>query len=156
LRPSETDLNAVVEELCDFYEPQASVRGVMVRTHFAPDLPHAALDADAFKQAVLNLMLNAEHAMPDGGELILTTRRDGPFVVLDVIDTGLGMPEDVRLRIFDPFYSTKKGGTGLGLPTTRNIIEAHGGSIEVQSVPNRGSRFSIRLPAVDPGVPSKP
>ncbi|WP_165244063.1 two-component system sensor histidine kinase NtrB [Paludisphaera soli] len=147
LKPSETDLNAVVEELCDFYEPQASVRGVMVRTHFAPDLPKAALDADAFKQAVLNLMLNAEHAMPDGGELILTTRRDGPFVVLDVIDTGVGMPEETRLKIFDPFYSTKKGGTGLGLPTTRNIIEAHGGSIEVQSVPNRGSRFSIRLPA---------
>ncbi|MDG3005814.1 two-component system sensor histidine kinase NtrB [Paludisphaera mucosa] len=150
LKPAPTDFNAVVEEMCDFYEPQASTRGVVVRTHFAPDLPGVAIDADAFKQAVLNLMLNAEHAMPEGGELILTTRRDGPFVVLDVIDTGCGMAEDVRSRIFDPFYSTRKGGTGLGLPTTRNIVEAHGGSIEVQSVPEKGSRFSIRLPAPTP------
>ncbi|AMV37086.1 two-component system sensor histidine kinase NtrB [Planctomyces sp. SH-PL62] len=164
LRPTEVDLNAVVEEMCDFYEPQASTRGVVVRTHFAPDIPKTSLDADAFKQAVLNLMLNAEHAMPDGGELILTTRRDGPCVVLDVIDTGCGMTEDVRSKIFDPFYSTRKGGSGLGLPTTRNIIEAHGGSIEVQSVPNRGSRFSIRLPtssrfspdAVDRSDPDEP
>ncbi|WP_165063398.1 two-component system sensor histidine kinase NtrB [Paludisphaera rhizosphaerae] len=150
VRPVETDLNSVVEDLCDFYEPQASLRGVVVRTHFADDLPRVPLDADAFKQAVLNLMLNAEHAMPEGGELILTTRCDGPTVVLDVVDTGCGIPEDVCSRIFDPFYSTRKGGTGLGLPTTRNIVEAHGGSIEVQSVPGRGSRFSVRLPAARP------
>lgn len=147
IRPAPTDLNAVVEELCDFYEPQASTRGVVVRTHFAADLPRARLDADAFKQAVLNLMLNAEQAMPDGGDLILTTKRDGDEVVLELVDTGRGIPEDVRGKIFDPFFSTRKGGTGLGLPTTRNIILAHGGSIEVQSVPGRGSRFSIRLPS---------
>jgi signal transduction histidine kinase len=147
LRIVPTDLNAVVEELCDFYEPQASTRGVMVRTCFAADLPRVRLDADAFKQAVLNLMLNAENAMPDGGELILTTRRDGGEVVLDVVDTGRGIPEEIAPRIFDPFFSTRKGGTGLGLPTTRNIILAHGGTIEAQSVPNRGSRFSVRFPA---------
>ncbi len=147
LNPVETNLNAVVEELCDFYEPQACTRGIVVRTHFDPDLPMIPLDADVFKQAMLNLMLNAEHAMPDGGELIMTTRRDDPFVVLDVIDTGLGMTDDVRNKIFDPFYSTRKGGSGLGLPTTRNIIEGHGGSIDVQSVPDKGSRFSIRLPS---------
>lgn len=150
LKPREADLNEVLEELCDFYEPQASTRGVTVRTHFAADLPRIPLDADAFKQAVLNLMLNAEHAMPDGGELMLTTRRDGPFVTLDVVDTGCGMPEDVCSQIFEPFFSTRKGGTGLGLPTTRNIIEAHGGRIDIQSVPGRGSRFSIRLPAARP------
>ncbi|MDR3619177.1 MAG: HAMP domain-containing sensor histidine kinase [Paludisphaera borealis] len=147
LKPSPTNLNTVVEEMCDFYEPQASTRGVVVRTHFAPDLPLVPLDADVFKQAVLNLMLNAEHAMPDGGELILTTRRDGHWVLLDVTDTGMGMTDDVRAKIFDPFYSTRKGGSGLGLPTTRNIIEGHGGSIEVLSVPDKGSQFSIRLPA---------
>jgi two-component system, NtrC family, sensor histidine kinase HydH len=146
LKLEPTNLNTVVEELCDFYEPQASTRGVVVRTHFAPDLPPVALDADVFKQAVLNLMLNAEHAMPEGGELILTTRRDGPWVLLDVTDTGAGMTDDVRAKIFDPFYSTRKGGSGLGLPTTRNIVEGHGGSIDVLSVPNKGSRFSIRLP----------
>ena len=65
--------------------------------------------------------------MPDGGELILTTRRDGRWVVLDVTDTGVGMTDEVRARIFDAFYSTRPGGSGLGLPTTRKIVEAHGG-----------------------------
>ncbi len=118
----------------------------MVRTYFSPDLPHPVIDADLFKQAVLNLILNAEHAMAEGGELIMTTRREGHWIVLDVIDTGAGMPEGVQMRIFDPFYSTRPGGSGLGLPTTRKIIEAHGGTIEVDSLPGKGSRFSIRLP----------
>lgn len=142
-----TDLNNLVDELCDFYEPQASTQGIVVRTHFAPDLPPIALDAALFKQAVLNLMLNAEHAMPHGGELILTTRNDGPSVVLDVIDTGVGMSDEVRSQIFDPFFSTRAAGSGLGLPTTRKIVQAHGGTIDVQSVPGKGSRFSVRLPS---------
>ena len=146
LKLTPTDLNALIEELCDFYEPQASTLGIVVRTYFAPGLPRLALDADLFKQAVLNLMLNAEHAMAEGGELIMTSRRDGRWVVLDVIDTGSGMSEDVRAHIFDPFYSTRPGGSGLGLPTTRKIIEAHGGTIDVQSVPGKGSQFSLRLP----------
>ncbi len=141
-----TDLNALIEELCDFYEPQASTLGIVVRTCFAPGLPSLALDADLFKQALLNLMLNAEHAMAEGGELIMTSRREGRWVVLDVIDTGSGMSEDVRAHIFDPFYSTRPSGSGLGLPTTRKIIEAHGGTIDVQSLPGKGSQFSLRLP----------
>jgi signal transduction histidine kinase len=146
LKLTPTDLNALIEELCDFYEPQASTQGIVVRTSFAADLPRLPLDADLFKQAVLNLMLNAEHAMAEGGELIMTTRRDGREIALDIIDTGAGMTDDVRSRIFDPFYSTRPGGSGLGLPTTRKIVEAHGGTIEVQSVSGKGSRFSIRLP----------
>ncbi len=74
LKLAPTDLNNLVEEMCDFYEPQASTQGIVVRTHFAPDLPRLLMDADLFKQALLNLMLNAEHAMTEGGELILTTR----------------------------------------------------------------------------------
>jgi signal transduction histidine kinase len=132
--------------MSDFYEPQASTQGIVVRTHFAPDLPRLPMDADLFKQALLNLMLNAEHAMTEGGELILTTRLENGSVVLDVIDTGAGMDADVHARIFDPFYSTRPGGSGLGLPTTRKIVESHGGAIDVQSVPGKGSRFSLRLP----------
>jgi signal transduction histidine kinase len=150
LKLTPTDLNALIEELCDFYEPEASTQGIVLRTSFAADLPRLPLDADLFKQAVLNLMLNAEHAMAEGGEMIMTTRRDGGEIALDVIDTGQGMTEDVESRIFDPFYSTRPGGSGLGLPTTRKIIEAHGGTILVQSVPGKGSRFSIRLPAPAP------
>jgi signal transduction histidine kinase len=146
LKLAPTDLNALIEELRDFYEPQASTQGIVVRTYCSPDLPLLDIDADLLKQALLNLMLNAEHAMADGGELIITTRRDGSFVVIDVTDTGIGMSEEVRSRIFDPFYSTRPGGSGLGLPTTRKIVEAHYGTIDVRTVPGKGSQFSIRLP----------
>ncbi len=84
--------------------------------------------------------------MPSGGDLILTTRRDGSSVVLDVTDTGIGMSDEVRARIFDAFFSTRPAGSGLGLPTTRKIVEGHGGTIHVQSEPGKGSRFTIRLP----------
>ena len=146
LRLEPADLNAVVDDLRDFCEPQASTRGVVVRSQYDPSLPKIGLDVDLFKQALLNLILNAEHAMTDGGELILTTRREGPWCVLDVIDTGQGMTDEVRARVFDAFYSTRPGGSGLGLPTTRKIVEAHGGTIEVRSEVGKGSQFTVRLP----------
>lgn len=141
-----TDLNGVVDELRDFQEPQAAARGIVIRTSFAPELPRVDLDADLFKQALLNLLLNAQYAMPSGGDLILTTRREGDFAVLDVTDTGVGMTDEVRSRIFDAFYSTRSGGSGLGLPTVQKIVEAHDGTIDVRSEPGKGSRFSIRIP----------
>jgi signal transduction histidine kinase len=67
--------------------------------------------------------------------------------MLDIVDTGCGIREELQARIFEPFYSTRSGGTGLGLSTTRKIIEAHGGSLELQSEPSRGSKFTVRLPA---------
>jgi two-component system, NtrC family, sensor histidine kinase HydH len=149
LRLEPADLNAIVDDMRDFCEPQAGTRGIVMRTFYASDLPPLRLDVELIKQALLNLILNAEHAMPDGGELILRTRREGSWNVLDVTDTGLGMPEEVRSRVFDAFYSTRPGGSGLGLPTTRKIVEAHGGTIHVQSVPGKGSQFSIRLPGGD-------
>ncbi len=152
LRKKPTDLNEVVDDLRDFREAQAGTQGIVVRTQYGKDLSPVLIDADLFKQALLNLMLNAEHAMPDGGELMLKTRREGAWNVLDVIDTGQGMSEEVRARIFDAFYSTRAGGSGLGLPTTRKIVEAHGGSIHVQSVPGKGSQFTVRLPSADPAT----
>jgi signal transduction histidine kinase len=150
LKLESTDLNVVVDELRDFYEPTAATKGIVIRTYLAADLPRAQIDADLFKQALLNLVLNAEHAMPSGGDLILTTRRDGSWIVLDLIDTGVGMTEDVRARIFDAFFSTRPAGSGLGLPTARKIVEAHGGSLQVQSEPGKGSQFTVRLPAGGP------
>jgi signal transduction histidine kinase len=147
LEPS--DLNGVIDELRDFYEPQATTRGIVIRTHFDHDLPPVLLDANLLKQALFNLLLNAQHAMPTGGELILTTRCDGAWAVLDVIDTGAGMTEEVRAKIFDAFFSTRSGGSGLGLPTARKIVEAHGGSIHVESEPGKGSKFTIRLPVCE-------
>jgi two-component system, NtrC family, sensor histidine kinase HydH len=150
-----TDLNTIVDEVCDFYEPTASTKGIVIRTFLAADLPLTRIDADLFKQALLNLVLNAEHAMPSGGELMLTTRREDASVVLDVIDTGVGMTEEVHARIFDAFFSTRPAGSGLGLPTARKIIEAHGGTIQVQSEPGKGSQFTVRLPVSEP-LPTGP
>jgi two-component system sensor histidine kinase HydH len=150
LRTAPTDLNVVVEELRDFCEPQAMAQGIVVRTQYDPELPAVALDVELFRQALLNLILNAEHAMPHGGELILTTRRDGASAVLEVTDTGVGMTPEVRDRVFDAFYSTRPGGSGLGLPTARKIVESHGGSIHVRSEPARGTQFAIRLPLARP------
>jgi signal transduction histidine kinase len=149
LKLEPTDVNAVVDELRDFYEPNAASRGIVTRTQFATDLPQGLIDVDLFKQALLNLFLNADHAMPSGGELILTTRREDPWIVIDVIDTGQGMTDEVRSRIFDAFFSTRAGGSGLGLPTTRKIVESHGGTIHVRSDPGKGSQFTIRLPVCE-------
>jgi len=156
LKLEPTDLNAIVDDLRDFCEPHATTKGIVIRTRFAPDLPLVRIDRDLFKQAVLNLVLNGQQAMPSGGELILTTRREEPWIVLDVIDTGVGMTEEVCARIFDAFYSTRSGGSGLGLPTTRKIVEAHGGAIHVQSEPGKGSQFTIRLPVCEGGPPVDP
>jgi signal transduction histidine kinase len=141
------DLAEVIEELIDFFGPTARAAGIDIKTYLSGDLPPLLLDRDLFKQALLNLLLNAQQAMPEGGELVLQAGRDGDGVVLDLIDTGKGMPPEVLAQVFRPFFSARKGGTGLGLPTTRKIIEAHGGTVEVQSEVGRGTKFTIRLPA---------
>jgi signal transduction histidine kinase len=146
LRPRPTDLNALVDDLRDFCEPQALGQDVVIRTLYDPTLPLIPLDVDLFKQALWNLIRNAQHAMPDGGDLILQTRLEGDDAVLEVTDTGAGMEPEVASRVFDAFYSTKPGGSGLGLPTTRKVVEAHGGSITLQSEPGQGTRFTLRLP----------
>ena len=148
LRLVPADLNEVVDVLRDFHEGQASVQGVVIRTHYDPHLPPVALEVELFKQALLNLTLNALHAMPDGGELILTTRREGDWAVLELTDTGAGIPIESQGRVFEAFYSTKPGGNGLGLPTVRRIVEAHGGEIGLESEPGKGTKFTIRLPII--------
>jgi len=148
LRRTRLDLNALVDELRDFCEPQCAVLGILIRTQYE-DLPPIPLDGDLFKQALLNLILNAQKAMPDGGELMLRTRLEGNTAVLDVIDTGCGMDEDLQAKVFNAFFSTRAGGSGLGLPTTRKIVEAHGGTILLRSEPGKGSQFTVRLPIVD-------
>jgi signal transduction histidine kinase len=98
------------------------------------------------KQAVLNLMLNGLQAMPAGGEMILSLVNSDGQAVIDVIDTGRGIPPQAIEQIFQAYYSTKKGGTGLGLATARRIAQEHGGSIQVRSEVGKGSDFSLRLP----------
>ncbi|GIW88439.1 MAG: two-component sensor histidine kinase [Isosphaeraceae bacterium] len=154
IQTAPADLNALVEEVRDFCDGQGTAQGIVSRAIYEPGLPPVCLDQDLIKQALLNLILNAQLAMPDGGELILRTRRDDHAAIIDVIDTGTGIPAEILPRIFDAFFSTRPGGSGLGLPTTRKIIEAHGGSIDVESEPGRGTRFTIRLPLSQPASSS--
>jgi two-component system, NtrC family, sensor histidine kinase HydH len=150
LAPAE--LGKVIEEMIDFFTPTARAANIDIKAYLPADLPPVALNVDMFKQALLNLMLNAEQAMPEGGSLTfqatMEKRDDGLVIVLHLIDTGKGIGSDVLPKIFEPFFSTKSGGSGLGLPTTKKIIDAHRGAIEVQSEPNKGTKFTIRLPAM--------
>ena len=139
-------LGEVIGEMVDFFTPTAKQSNIDIRSFVSIDLPPVMLDCEMFKQVLLNLMLNAEQAMEKGGEIILQVRCNGDHVELDVIDTGSGMSPAVLAKTFKPFHTTKAGGTGLGLATSKRIIEAHGGTIEVQSEVDHGTKFTIRLP----------
>jgi signal transduction histidine kinase len=143
-----TSLSAVVEELLDFFEPTARQANIDIKCYLPADLPRVSLDRELFKQALLNLLLNAQQAMPSGGHITIQAKQTNPqsAIELCVIDTGKGMSPEVVAKAFKPFFSTRSGGSGLGLPTARKIIEAHGGMIELESAEGRGTRFTIRLP----------
>ena len=134
--------------MLDFFGPKAKEAGIEVVDYLESDLPTVLLDREAFHGALLNLVLNAEQAMPGGGQLVVRTSAAGDRVALDLIDTGCGMDPRTCEQIFDAFFSTKRGGSGLGLPTARKIVEAHGGKISVQSEPGRGTQFTIKLPVL--------
>lgn len=143
-----TDLNQVLEELVDFFNPQAQLSRVQLRLRKGDGDVTVPVDQKLIKQAVLNLMLNGVQAMGEkGGDLILSASRNNGEAVIDVIDTGPGISPEATQKIFQAYYSTKKGGTGLGLPMTRRIVEEHGGRMTVSSEPGKGSDFSIHLPA---------
>lgn len=177
---SPRDLNAVVDEMVDFFLPQAQHHGIRLRAELYSEPLPVLIDANLFKQALLNLLMNAVQAMsPDGPspngmpvhgrELILrTARAELPTATglasgdrasrttrtarvpracaVHVIDTGPGMSVEQAERIFQPYFTTKPGGTGLGLSTTKRLIEAHGGSISVHTESGMGTDFAILLP----------
>ena len=139
-------LNDQVQQVLTFFEPLANRQGITIRTYFDTDLPSINLEPQTLHAAFLNLVKNALEAMPNGGELVARTRITRVGVALDLIDTGCGMSSNALLRMFEEFYTSKDEGTGLGLPTAKKIIEAHGGVINVQSEVNHGTQFTIEFP----------
>ena len=148
LKLEPADVNREIRDLIEFFRPQAEESKIEIVEYLSSNLPTVLLDRRSFHRALLNLVLNAQQAMPDGGQLVLRTRSGGDEIFIDLIDTGIGIDPKNMDRLYDVFFSTKKGGSGLGLATTRKIVRAHGGRISVQSEPNFGTQFTIALPSL--------
>jgi len=142
------NLNFLVTRVLTLARPELEARGVEVVAELAPDLPPVVAHPEAIQQVLANLVANAGDAMPEGGRLRVATRADGDAVVVVVEDTGAGISEADLPHIFEAFYTTKPGvtGIGLGLFVSEGIIRGHRGRIDVESTPGRGSRFVVRLP----------
>jgi PAS domain S-box-containing protein len=161
-------LNRIVGDLLDFARPSTptlrpealervvdeavavalaqNAPAVEVHREFAGGLPPVPIDARLVRQAVVNVAVNAVQAMPRGGRLTVRTRRDGDSALVEIEDTGAGIPEEIRDRMFEPFFTTKASGTGLGLAVVKRIVDGHGGAISVRSGPGAGAAFALRFP----------
>jgi len=147
-------LNELVENGLLFLESRCVKADIRLERRLDPNLPGIVADAGQLLQVLINLVVNALQATPAGGTITIGTERSGSSVVLTVADTGVGMTPQVRNRVFVPFFTTKSTGegTGLGLSVVHGIVTAHGGRIEVESEPQRGSRFRVLLPIAGPAV----
>ncbi|MBM4062484.1 MAG: two-component sensor histidine kinase [Planctomycetes bacterium] len=141
------DLNRRLAALVDFHEPELRERGLTLRFYPGPEVGTVAADWDHVQAAVVNLLRNAADATPPGGQVFVSTAREPGFVLVRVTDTGAGIPPELQPRVFEPYFSTKKCGTGLGLPTARRVAAEHGGSLSLESEPGRGTQFTLRLAA---------
>jgi signal transduction histidine kinase len=155
--PSKTlvSLNQIVNDGLYLLDTRLAKKGIELALLLAPSLPEITADPVQLHQVLVNLIVNALQAMPDGGRLTIQTRGSEDAVSLIVEDTGTGMSEEVLQKIFVPFFSTKDvgEGTGLGLAVVHGIVKAHGGFIKVESAPERGSRFEVQLPVTEAPLP---
>jgi len=147
-KKSEIDINKIVSDGLYFLESRCAKEGIELIKKLAPDLPKIYSDQAQIHQVIVNLIVNAIQAMPEGGILTIRTELRDDYVIIEVADTGKGIPEDIRKKIFLPFFTTKEvgDGTGLGLSVVHGIVTSQGGRIEVDSEMNKGSRFIISLP----------
>jgi two-component system sensor histidine kinase HydH len=146
LQLATVDVNELVSDMIDFYSPQAYSHALTVRQSFSEGPLMCRVDPGALKQVLLNLFINSQQAMDKGGELMIRTARRAGRAVIHVSDTGKGIPPERLPTIFQPYCSSRSGGTGLGLATAKKIVEAHDGTISVHSEVGKGTSFTIELP----------
>ncbi|MBI5428113.1 MAG: response regulator receiver protein, partial [Nitrospinae bacterium] len=148
------DIHQAIDDMLLLAEKKMKERNIRLKKNYDPHLPQIRAVADQIKQVVLNLIQNAEEAIPDpGGEIVITTNAQPNTVLIEVRDTGCGISPETMKMIFDPFFTTKPQvkGTGLGLSVSYGIIKKHGGDLLVESVPGKGSTFIIILPCEGEG-----
>lgn len=151
LRPSQpalekTDLKDVLQQTLEFLKHEIRDRDILVEVEVAEDVPHASLDRNQIKQAFFNIIRNAMQAMANGGLLKIAVTCNDRFVIVSFTDTGPGIPPENLGSLFEPYFTTKAEGTGLGLMIVQRIVRDHGGEIEVRSEPNKGTTFTLFLP----------
>jgi signal transduction histidine kinase len=142
----EQDLRAVIGDVVALSTDELKMHNVALVSHMPKEALSANVDADLLKQAVLNVVQNGAQAMPDGGRLEVTLEEDHKMAVLRIADEGMGIPEEIREKVFDLYFTTKAGGSGIGLAMAYRILQLHHGSIEVQSKEDRGTEFELRIP----------
>jgi hypothetical protein len=147
IHPIDAEIAPLVREVFALAEPQARSNNVHLILAGDGAMPTVRVDRDLIKQALLNLVLNGCQAMPQGGELTITPHVMSNAVELEISDSGVGIPPDAQKRIFSLFYTTKPGGTGVGLAMAFRVVQLHNGTIDFSSEVNRGTTFRITLPA---------
>jgi signal transduction histidine kinase len=140
------DVAASVEDAVRLARSSLATSNVSIETSLTEKLPAVECDEEQIKQVLLNLLMNAAQAMPDGGRIVVSASREGRSLALIVADDGPGIPEEMRTRVFDPFFTTRESGTGLGLAVVQQIVSQHGGQIEVEQNGAQGARFVVRIP----------
>ena len=146
IAPINDDANALVGELAEFMRAEIEHSGVTLDVKLDKNLPPIPFDRRFMKQALLNLVKNAVAAMPGGGFLSLATKYNGDELRIVVSDTGIGIAENRIGKIFEPYYTTRENGTGLGLTLSYKIVKEHGGDITVRSKQGSGSQFTVTIP----------
>jgi len=152
LQLASVDISSLISDMVDFYSPQARSHSIIIRQQLYDKPLVCKADEGMLKQVILNLFINARQAMSDGGELLIRTARRKKDAVIQISDTGSGIAPDKLPKIFDAYYSSRPQGSGLGLPTAKKIVEAHKGTISVDSELGKGTSFTIRIPIHAEGV----
>lgn len=152
LHLEEVDLRRLMEDVAQLAAPDAEQHGVTIERHMPEQRLPIKIDVDLMKQAILNVVINGVQAMPEGGRLTISARREGPAVVAVVQDQGAGIPQEMHDKVFELYFTTKKDGSGIGLAQTYQILQWHYGSVDFESGAGVGTTFRFHIPVVAPAM----